>query len=86
MLNVPTLLAPSPPGVSSLRRVGRLVGAAASPLFLLCLFYAQATDVIAQTAAMAERRYGKDPRFRQWVDSTPLVLPTLASVSRFLGA
>jgi len=82
ILNTPTLLSGDD---GTLRTVARLVGAAASPLFLAALFYAQATDVIAPTAALAEKRYGADPRFRAYVESTPLLVPNLESVRRFMG-
>ena len=78
LLNAPTLLASG----SMARCVGRLGAAALSPLFMLALFYAQATDTIAQTAKMADAKYGDDPRYKAYVASTPLVLPTLSSVAR----
>lgn len=84
VLNAPTLLAIEPANVGWPRRALRLAGAAASPLFLAALFYAQATDTIANTAALAEKRYGSDPRFRAYVADTPLLVPNLASVRRFL--
>ena len=84
LFNAPTLLAASPLGAGWLRRGGRLAGAALSPLFLLALFYAQATDVIANAVNLADKKYGADPRYQQYVKSVPLVLPTLASISRFL--
>ena len=76
-LNVPTLVASAPAGAGWLRRAARLVGGAMSPLFLLGLFYAQATDTIAHTAELAEKRYGHDARFREYVRTTPLVVPSL---------
>jgi hypothetical protein len=68
-----------------LLRGGRLLGGAASPLFMLALFYAQATDTIMHTAALADARYGADPRYRAYVASTPLVVPTPASIARLAG-
>lgn len=43
------------PGAGWLRRGARLLGGAASPLFLLSLFYGQATDAIANQAELARR-------------------------------
>ena len=84
LFNAPTLLANAPKGAGWLRRFGRFAGAAASPLFLLALFYAQATDVIANAVSLAEAKYGKDPRYQKYVQSVPLVLPTFGSIGRFL--
>ena len=86
VLNAPTLLAPAPAGAGWLRRGGRLLGAAASPLFLLALFYAQATDTMASAAALADAKYGADPNFKKYVATTPLILPTRESLGRLLGA
>ena len=84
LFNAPTLLAPSPKGAGLLRRLGRFAGAATSPLFLLGLFYAQATDTIAHAVELANKRYGADPRYQAYVGSVPLVLPTFKSIWRFL--
>ena len=81
-LNAPTLVASSPPGIGWAGRICRLVGGALSPLFLFGLFYAQATDTIAHTAKLAEQRYGADPNFARYAESTPLVVPSLASLGR----
>ena len=81
VLNIPTLLAPSA-GTAMWSRMLRLVGGAASPLFLLALFDAQATDKIASTAKLMEAKYGADPRFRQYVECTPLLIPSLESIGR----
>jgi len=42
----------------------------------------QATDTIASTVALADAKYGMDPNYKRWVASTPLIVPTLASLSR----
>ena len=67
-----------------LRRFGRLAFAAMSPLFLLALFSAQATDTIASTAALAEAKHGEDPRYQQYVKTVPLLLPTFGSILRYV--
>jgi len=73
-LNAPTLLAAPGGGV---RYLG---AAAASPMFMGALFYAQATDMIASTQALADARYGDDPRYISYKASTPLLVPTPHSV------
>ena len=78
LLNVQTLLA----GKSLLRKAGRLLGATLSPLFMVALFYAQATDTIAKTQALADEKYGHDPVYKRWVSTTPLIVPTFESVKR----
>ena len=85
LLNAPTLLADSPAGAGWLRRYGRLAAAAASPVFLLALFYAQATDTLANTAELARNKYGHQTRFQQYEASTPLVLPTPKSLARLFA-
>ena len=76
LLNTPVLLAPSPPGIGWLSRAGRLLAGASSPLFLLALFYGQASGSITNTVELANARYGSDPAYRAYVRDTPLVIPT----------
>lgn len=83
LFNAPTLLAAAPKGAGWIRRISRFAGAATSPLFLLALFYGQATDTIANAVALANAKYGKDPRYQEYVTNVPLVLPTLHSIGRF---
>jgi len=85
LLNVPTLAADLPAGAGWLRRGARLLGGAASPLFLLSLFYGQATDAIANQAELARRRYASDPSYAAYEQRTPLVVPTIASLGRLFG-
>ena len=40
----------------------------------------QATDTIAKTAELANQKYGVDPAYREYVASTPLVLPSYLSL------
>ena len=77
LLNAQTLCA-APRG----RGVAFLLAGALSPLFLLALFYGQATDRIAGQMALADARYGADPAYRAWRESTPLVLPNAQSILR----
>ena len=62
----------------------RLLGGALSPLFLLALFYGQATDNVAKQMALSDARYGGDARYRAWRAETPLVIPTIESVWKAL--
>lgn len=78
--NLPDLLAPA----SGRMRAARLLGGAASPLFMLALFSAQATGALTNTVQLASDRYGADPAYVEYVDSTPLLLPTTASVGKVL--
>jgi len=78
VLNAPTLLA-RVPGQPPLRRWLRLAGASFSPLFLLALFQGQATGKITDAFGMMVKRYGGDARFDEWLRTTPVLLPTLAS-------
>ena len=84
LFNTPTLLA-TIPGTPAWKPLVRFCGAAFSPLFLAALFYGQATDTIAKTAELAQKRYGDDPRFQAYVRDTPLVLPTFKSLRRLFG-
>ena len=54
-------------------------------LFLLALFYGQASGALTKTVELAERRYGADPAFHEYVASTPLIMPTPQSLARLLG-
>jgi steroid 5-alpha reductase family enzyme len=83
VFNAPTLVAGALKG-AGLRRFGRLALAAMSPLFLLALFSAQATDKIANTAALAMAKYGEDPRYQEYVKTVPLLLPTFGSILRYV--
>lgn len=83
LLNAPALLSPAR---SVPRRAGALLAAAGSPLFMVALFYGQASGAISNTVALAERRYGDDPAFAEYVSSTPLIVPTPQSLARLLDS
>ena len=61
------------------------VALATHSLFLLALFYGQASGALTKTVELAERRYGADPAFHEYVASTPLIMPTPQSLARLLG-
>ena len=81
LLNAPTLLAP---GGGGGRNWLRMAAGLLSPAFLYALFSGQATGAIGNSIELAEARYGKDPRFQRWLAETPMIIPTAASVLRFL--
>ena len=74
------LLAPSPTG--ALHRSGRLILAASGPALLLALFWAEATGALLDVVKLSDARYGADPRYREYVATTPLLFPTASSVAR----
>ncbi|OLP78239.1 hypothetical protein AK812_SmicGene41609 [Symbiodinium microadriaticum] len=53
-----------------------------SPAFLLALFYGQATGSITNTVELAKSRHGADPAYQEYLQQTPLVLPTPGSLLR----
>jgi len=57
------------------RRNWRLGLAIWSPLFMYGLFTAQATGMLMDSVAMAEHKYGDDPRYAEYVSNTPALLP-----------
>jgi len=83
VLNAQTLL--SDLGPVRRRPAAAFLAAACSPLFMLALFYGQASGAMTNTVELAERRYGADPAFREYVSSTPLIMPTPQSLARLLG-
>ena len=82
LINVPTLLAASG---SAFTRAIRLFAGCASPCFMLALFYAQATDTLANTRALADAKYGDNPQYQAYVSGTPLVIPNVDAVTRWLS-
>lgn len=82
-LNAPTLLSPAG-GLAT--GWFRLLASCASPIFMISLFYAQATGAMGNTVELAKSKYGFDPRYQEYVEQTPLVIPTIHSIQRALGA
>ena len=82
VLNAQTLL--SDLGPVRRRPAAAFLAAACSPLFMLALFYGQASGAMTNTVELAERRYGADPALREYVSSTPLIMPTPQSLARLL--
>jgi hypothetical protein len=50
-----------------------------SPIFMLGLFYGQASGMFTNTAALRDAKYGNDPAYRIYADNTPLILPLVAA-------
>jgi steroid 5-alpha reductase family enzyme len=53
----------------------RLLLAALSPLFMLALFWSQASGAATNTQELAETKYGADPRYQEYVRTVPLMVP-----------
>ena len=77
-LNAPTLLAPS--GLCGRRFAAALF----SPLFLLALFYGQATDTIANAVELAAAKYKGQPGYTRYVETTPWIFPSAATLMPLL--
>ena len=55
-----------------------------SPLFLLGLFYGQASGAISNTVELTRVKHGDDPDFQEYVQNVPIFLPTCSSILRML--
>jgi len=83
-LNTPTLLATvGKPGLPALlKRCARFLCGSASPIFMIVLFYAQATGALSKTVELANAKYGADPNYQAYVRSTPLIVPSPVAMLR----
>lgn len=78
LLNAPALIEPSKGGGSLWSRLWsarRLLVAVVSPLFLWTLFSGQANGSISSTVEMANKRYGSNPAYQEYVENVPLIFP-----------
>lgn len=81
VMNVPALVEPVPKTASMWTRLWsyRRVGAAlVSPLFMWHLFDGQATGKLLPDSLEAIHKrynYGQDPKYTNYIDTTPLILP-----------
>lgn len=78
LLNAPALIEPSKGGATIWNRVWsarRLLVAVASPLFLWALFSGQANGSISSTLEMANKKYGSDSSYQEYVKNVPLIIP-----------
>ena len=55
----------------------RLVVACLSPLFMWLLFSGQANGTMMNSVELANERYGADPKFREYVEGVPTLVPNL---------
>jgi steroid 5-alpha reductase family enzyme len=80
LLNVPSTLVglAGGSGGAKLAALGRLGLATLSPVFMLALFYGQMHGTITNSAELRYARYGADPEFREYAQTTPFILPFIA--------
>ena len=64
---------------------GALGLACLSPLFMVSLFYGQASGTITNTVELAEKKYGADPRYQAYVERVPLIVPYKGYVTAQTG-
>jgi len=81
LLNAPTLLAAGSPAAAA----ARFLGASASPLFMVWLFYAQASGSMTNTVELANARYGSVPGYQEYVRDTPLIFPSPGDLLRIFS-
>ena len=72
----------TPSGI--LGRVARLGFALLGPLFLGALFYGQGSGAVSNTVELAGSKYKDDSGYAAYVETTPLVVPTLKSIAAAL--
>jgi len=72
LMNVPNLINP---GRSFLQRYWRLGTAVLSPIFLLGLFYGQATGNILDSVSLADAKYGHLKDYQTYKETVPLIFP-----------
>ena len=65
-------------------RVARLGFALLGPLFLGALFYGQGSGAVSNTVELAGSKYKDDSGYAAYVETTPLVVPTLKSIAAAL--
>eukprot|EP00594_Rhizosolenia_setigera_P019126 CAMPEP_0178978948 /NCGR_PEP_ID=MMETSP0789-20121207/25519_1 /TAXON_ID=3005 /ORGANISM="Rhizosolenia setigera, Strain CCMP 1694" /LENGTH=276 /DNA_ID=CAMNT_0020668897 /DNA_START=228 /DNA_END=1058 /DNA_ORIENTATION=+ len=77
VMNAPALIdTPSKGGIlSKIWSTRRLFLAFLSPAFMWALFYGQASGSMLNTVEAAMKRYGKDPKYIEYIENTPLIIP-----------
>jgi steroid 5-alpha reductase family enzyme len=55
--------------------VRKLLLASLSPVFLWTLFAGQAKGTITSAKALADQKYGDDPAYLEYIESTPMMFP-----------
>ena len=84
IMNVDSLIEPSGEGVSngilsSVLGSWRAWVALLSPMFMWTLFYGQSSGAISNSVALANKKYGSDVAFIDYVKNVPLIIPKLTS-------
>eukprot|EP00547_Thalassionema_nitzschioides_P003691 CAMPEP_0194215522 /NCGR_PEP_ID=MMETSP0156-20130528/17390_1 /TAXON_ID=33649 /ORGANISM="Thalassionema nitzschioides, Strain L26-B" /LENGTH=325 /DNA_ID=CAMNT_0038944055 /DNA_START=158 /DNA_END=1135 /DNA_ORIENTATION=+ len=78
LINAPVLVKTLPLSSSFLQRIWgskRLLLALLSPLFLWTLFSGQANGSITPALELANKKYGNDPKYQQYISEVPLIFP-----------
>ena len=84
IMNVDSLIEPSNVQLNGFKasllwRSRRIFLALLSPLFMWTLFSGQANGSITNAVELANKRYGSDEGYRDYVESVPLIIPNLFS-------
>lgn len=81
VLNAPALIETDIAGTNSILQsiwgYRRLFLASLSPLFMMALFYGQASGAMLNTVELAKQKYGHDPRYMEYIQNVPLIVPDL---------
>ena len=87
LINAPGLIEPLPKPLLShgffeglvalVKSTKRLWIACLSPLLLWTLFSGQADGSISNAVELAKKRYGGDPKYLEYVENVPLIIPKL---------
>jgi len=65
--------------ISTLWGARRLIVAFVSPLFMWTLFSGQASGAITNAVELANKKYGSDPAFQEYVKTVPQIIPNIFS-------
>jgi Predicted membrane protein len=65
--------------LSSLWSSRRVFVAFLSPLFMWALFSGQASGNLTNAVELAQQKYGKDPKFREYLETVPKIIPNVLS-------
>lgn len=78
LINAPALIDKVGKSASPLQRAWgtrRMILAFLSPVFLWALFSAQASGTLTPALELANKKYGQDPSYLEYVANTPLIFP-----------
>jgi len=65
-------------------KFGRVFIALLSPLFMWTLFSSQANGTFSNTVELANKKYGNDPNYKDYITTVPLIIPGLVAWLRQL--